>query len=247
MKLLIDIGNTRSKFALANGVGVQPAFEVDHADLTEGVLESHCSDTLKLSSAWISSVGPNSVFASIDLWISRRFKILPEKVLVSEERCGISNGYHDLEKLGVDRWVAAIGARSLHPANDLIIVDAGTAITVDWLSRNDVFEGGVIIPGYALMHSALVDNTAGIKSSVEPTQRIIGKTTHECVNSGLSFGVAGAVERIVIEMQQHINMPSKVILTGGFSSTLAQNLKFDFVADQHLVLTGLAAIARSDI
>jgi len=244
MKLLVDIGNTRSKFALSEDRSVRSAFTVSNEELSAEVLNSHCSESLVPASAWISSVGPGAVLSLIDSWITVRFKMAATHVSVSGEVCGVTNGYHDLDKLGVDRWVAAIGARQVEDKLDLIIIDAGTALTVDWLSRNNVFEGGIIFPGYELMHRALVGNTAGIESKMQLTERIIGKTTSECVNSGISYGLVGAVERIVKEMQKHIKKQCAVIVTGGGAEALSSMMNIEFRLEPRLVLLGLAQIAQ---
>lgn len=244
MKLLVDIGNSRCKFALSDGQSVRSAFTLDNREVSEEILNSHCSESLQPGSAWISSVGPEQVFTTIDLWISRRFNLIASRVRVSDKSCGISNGYHDLEKLGVDRWIAAIGARSVEQNLDVLVIDVGTAITIDWLSHNNVFEGGVILPGYDLMHRALVGNTEGIESNMRHTSRIIGKTTTECVNSGISYGLVGAVERIVREMQQQIKKQCRVIITGGGADALSGKLNIDCHAEPRLVLLGLARIAQ---
>lgn len=247
MKLLVDIGNSRSKFALSEGNSVRTAFTLDNDDLNEDILNSHCSESLSPSTAWICCVGPEKAFSIIDAWVSRRLKIIATRVRVSVEACDITNAYHDAEKLGVDRWVAAIGSRSVESALDVLIIDAGTAVTIDWLSSNNVFEGGVIIPGYQMMHAALIGNTQGIESKLQQTSRIIGKTTSECVNSGISFGLIGAVERIVREMQRHIRKPCRIIVTGGGAEALSSAMKIEHYAEPRLVLLGLAQIAQPSI
>lgn len=243
MKLLVDIGNTRSKFALADNLRLRTTFALDHVALSHDALQRHCSDTLRLDSMWISCVGESGILSTISDWAASHCAVKPELVSVTKECCGVRNAYYDHTRLGVDRWVAAIGASKLAAGRDLIIIDAGTAVTVDWLSRNSVFEGGAILPGYDLMHKSLVGNTAGIEAGLLAADRIIGKTTAECVNSGISYGLAGAVDRIVAEMQKNLGADSNVIITGGSAEKLAKQLYVDHVIEPHLVLLGLARIA----
>ena len=244
MKLLVDIGNSRCKFALCESMLLRTTFTLNNTELSEDILNNHCSESLEPTSAWISCVGPEAAFSTINLWISERFKISPNRVMVTAEACGISNAYHDQQQLGVDRWIAAIGARKVERELDVLLIDAGTAITIDWLSWRNVFEGGVIIPGHHLMHKALVGNTQGIQSNIQQTGRIIGKTTHECVNSGISYGLVGAVERIVREMQIHINKQCRIIVTGGGADSLMRKSTLDYHVEPRLVLLGLARIAQ---
>ena len=246
MKLLIDIGNTRLKWALARGESISGHGSV----LTNSVtprMPLEMKNTLSSAKAfevWISSVGSDKVLEMVaEAWFNSEVAVRVTVVETSSNANGIINGYADIESLGVDRWVALIGARFLHPSGHLIVVDAGTAVTVDWLDSDNTFQGGAILPGPKLMHDALVDSTAGIESQFRGTTQIVGKDTAECVNSGVSYGLVGAVENVINEMKKVINQPSEVLLTGGASAALADHLA---ILNKHcadLVLVGLLAIS----
>ena len=246
MKLLIDIGNSRSKFGLCNDQNLTLAAAIENHQLSSEELDVCLSAIDHPESAWVSSVGESSRLELVREWLMSRFDLDAYVVRVEQSAAGIRNDYKDVDQLGVDRWLAAIGARAVCAAGDIIIIDAGTAVTIDWLDREDVFQGGVIIPGYELMHRALVGNTAGIESRVAGARQIIGKTTRECVNSGLSYGLRGAVERIVTEMQYLIDSSITVLLTGGSSGRLQDQLNLEYRVEPNLVLTGLAALAQGD-
>ena len=144
----------------------------------------------------------------------------------------------------MDRWVAAIGARVVIPAGHVIIVDAGTAVTIDWLSDDNIYEGGVILPGLSLMHASLNSKTAGIKSIYTQADKIIGRTTEECVNSGVSYGLIGGVERVIEEMMLKIPEPATILLTGGSASILMAMSKLEMSLQENLVLLGVAKVSN---
>jgi len=237
--LLFDIGNTRLKWAHATLDKIVTTGAINLIDLNDSALNQHFDLYAQPKSILISNVASDDVLALVQAWFEARFNVQAEVIKVTERIGSINNAYTDISSLGVDRWMAAIGARYLVEEGDLIIVDAGTAVTIDWLSADNSFEGGVILPGLALMHDSLVGRTAGIKSEFSDRSQIIGKTTKECVNSGISFGLAGAIERIVEEMNKNINRPTKVILTGGAAKSLAVKLKINTINESNLVLLGL--------
>jgi type III pantothenate kinase len=249
MNLLVDIGNTRLKWCLldeenmlAEGthlcvdvVGMEPPMQ----------LRSMLIQPDTIGAVWVSSVGPESVLDwLLNHWCNKVESARINIVAVTEFSAGIYNAYRDHQKLGVDRWVAAIGARAQIPTGDLLVIDAGTAVTIDWLSAENVFEGGAILPGAQLMHDALVGNTAGIVSEFKDTVQIVGKTTVECVNSGVSFGLIGAIERVVFEMNKMIDRPAKLALTGGAAQMLHKHLGIETEVFPHLVLSGLKVLAK---
>ena len=244
MQLLFDIGNTRIKWACYYDGEIQSSGSFNAVDNRKSVLDEAFSGSDKPDSIWISNVGSATVLDVVIDWCEGIYELKPNVIKISKSFQGINNNYQSQESLGVDRWVAAIGARLVVPLGDVIIIDAGTAVTIDWLSHNDVFEGGVILPGFSLMHDSLIRNTAGIKSEFSQSQKIIGRTTEECVNSGVSYGLVGAIERIVREIQQGIAQDSTILLTGGSALLIDAMSNFNMIVQQDLVLLGVASIAK---
>ncbi len=240
MKLLFDIGNTRIKWAHYLDDQVYSSASINAANSDLAVLQSNFENSPKPDSVWVSNVGSAEALSIVTGWTRSAFKLEPNVIKVSKACCGVKNNYQTQDTLGVDRWLAAVGARAVVPKGHVIIVDAGTAITVDWLSEESCFEGGVILPGLNLMRDALVKNTAGIKSDYSEVQKIIGRTTEECVNSGVTYGLIGAVERIVKEMQNSISEPTTIILTGGSASIIKTMSDFEMIIKNDLVLLGVA-------
>ncbi len=148
--------------------------------------------------------------------------------------------YDTPHTLGADRIAAAAGARSLFPGEDCIIFDFGTAITVDFLSRDGVFQGGNISLGMNMRFSAMNHFTRKLPlvEGREP-QRVEGKNTQEAINNGVILG-------IIFEVQKYIeNYPShKIIFTGGDAVFFAKMLKSPIFVVCNLVMVGLSKIAQ---
>jgi type III pantothenate kinase len=246
MQLLLDIGNTRIKWALVDRaeIIVDGAVQSNPVDLAQLSLQLR---SYNVSAACACCVNSDGTLAAVQDWLRQQYALEAVVIGVRRKAGKISNGYQQISTLGVDRWVAAVGARKLLSEGDLIIVDVGTATTIDWLDVDDVFQGGSILPGLALMRDSLVSGTAHIESSDIDSAQIIGKTTAECVNSGLSYGAVGAVERIVEEMQTLIGRKARMVLTGGGAEALTSKLRLEVLHEPQLVLLGLLQLSPETI
>jgi type III pantothenate kinase len=165
-----------------------------------------------------------------------------------KQACGITNSYRQPRRLGVDRWVAMIGARA-ESKSALCIVDAGSAITIDALDRHGMHLGGQIIPGLHLMHRALESDTAGIKGlrirAVAPGtgMALFANSTSGAVQAGAINAICGAIDRAVKTMRA-AGLRPKIFVTGGGSSPILEQLSTSVLHRPHLVLQGLAAMLQ---
>ncbi|MBL4672361.1 MAG: type III pantothenate kinase [Arenicella sp.] len=255
MKLLIDAGNTRVKWAISEArVGTT----LESSVIESGVVDSDWSELVdyvgKVESVWLSCVASESVRDLILSQVEDLFGLEPQVATVSAGAPGMVNNYQDLGKLGVDRWVAALGARALVNDGDLIVIDAGTAVTIDLVSAENRFEGGVILPGLAAMQDALLGRTAGIQSQPSTVESVIGTNTHDCVNSGAQFGLLGAIERVVAEIvdvvqarQSHRGFVGKVprlLIMGGDADRIVEGSALDLEIQSHMIFYGLMLISK---
>ena len=142
IRLLFDIGNTRLKWALANGFtitarGSEPT-ELDGVASCIKEIERTLVDKgyQKVESALICSVGPKVVLSSTVSTVEERLGVVAQVVGVTASAVGVQNFYEDQSRLGVDRWVAVLGAAQESNSLATIVVDAGTAITIDYLSAS---------------------------------------------------------------------------------------------------------------
>lgn len=166
---------------------------------------------------------------------------------------------HDLElnvdvehpdDVGVDRLVAAVAANHLRASDRAaIVVDAGSAVTVDAVSADGVFLGGAILPGVMMVAQALAEQ-ADLLPLIELTPDdekppVLGKSTEGAMRSGLFWGVVGAVRELVQRISPQFDSPPQVFLSGGLGSQLAPLLSGDTRYAPHLVLRGIALASRS--
>jgi type III pantothenate kinase len=168
---------------------------------------------------------------------------IPFRVILSEaEQLGVSNGYREPRQLGSDRWAALIAAHALKPGHKLV-VNAGTAVTVDALTADGHFLGGLIVPGPALMRRSLSHGTAGLRLT-EGDFRDFPESTPEAITSGAVQACAGAIERMAGLMQARGVAPARVLLSGGAAHELMPRLSLPCAVHETLVLDGLLLIAR---
>lgn len=257
--LLFDIGNTRIKWAFAHNktILVKDAFVFSPAGLSDCIrhvellLERFGLDGL--TKVMISSVAGVEVLDGVRDSIKARWGLKAETVKVEPSFRNIVNRYRRRDQLGVDRWVAVIGASQYDYEGAKIIVDVGTAVTVDYLSSSDEYLGGAILPGRDLIFSLLNLNTANIVShqdKVTEFESFFGATTSECINIGSHAGLNGAVAAIIEGMLEEMPEPTHVLLCGGGAESVDAYLKT--IKYQHLlvveskpdlILSGLIALS----
>jgi len=146
------------------------------------------------------------------------------------------------EKIGADRIANAVAARQLYGA-PVAVADFGTATTITVVGREGDFLGGAILPGLRLMNSVLVAGTSQLMDVVlEAPARALGIDTPGCIRSGLFYGTAGAVERILKEIEEEKGFNLKVVLTGGYAPVIGGFVKRDHEMNISLTLEGLKVL-----
>ena len=242
--LAIDVGNTRLKWALysAPKPGAGP--------LHHGAVFLEAIDDLA-ETGWKNLPAPSSMLGSVVAGegIRRRaeaqleiWDVEPRWVVSSASACGVTNGYDHPNRLGVDRWVALIGARQRMLARGaprpVLVVMVGTAVTVDALDTSGRFLGGLILPGFGLMLRALEMGTAGLKA---PTGEAVDfpTNTSDALMSGGSDAIAGAVERMYRKLRQRGGEMPAVMMSGGAAVKLASITDLPVEMVDTLIFDGL--------
>lgn len=231
MKLCLDAGNSRLKWGLhgAGGWRSQGALFYDALENLPSLLPMQPEE--KLQQTMACNVAGPEIAARIER-LAMLLKTKLDWLSSSRSACGVVNGYDRPEQLGSDRWAALIGARMLHPG-PLLVVMAGTATTIDSLDRSGNFQGGLILPGLALMRAALAHNTTGL-SEAEGHYQTFPRNTGDAIVSGAIEATVGAIER------QAAQMPGALcVISGGAASELAPRLPLPYRQIDNLVLEGL--------
>src|SRR5450759_2561278 len=157
-------------------------------------------------------------------------------------QCGVRNSYDDPAQLGCDRWAALIGARRLYDG-PAVVVNAGTALTVDALAGDGVFVGGIIVPGAQLMRVALAGHTAALK--LQPGKfSFFPNTTGDAIMSGAINALAGAIERMARFLAETGQRQPACVLSGGGAALIEPHLNLEVKVVDNLVLEGLLTIAH---
>ena len=243
MLLLIDAGNTRVKWALAApGAGVgqwSSCGAALHADLEAAAAGWHGQG---VTSALVSNVAGAVLRERLSALLG---PIATEWFASSGARAGLVNGYREPQRLGCDRFAAAIGARALAPGQALVVATCGTATTVDAVTADGRFAGGMILPGLALMAGALAQNTAQLPQAAPAPGSpppLFADNTNDAIVSGCLSAQAGAIERAVSAHAQAL-----CILSGGAAPYIAPALKCRYRMVDNIVLAGLHAAALFDM
>lgn len=176
-------------------------------------------------------------------FLEEKYLCKPE-IALSESGCaGLVNKYKNPRALGVDRWLACLAAWRESEKNAVLIVDAGSAITIDTVNDKSEFVGGYIIPGLEMMQKALVGNTGqiacGISAQFCDNYNRLPTSTNEAVQRGSCFAVLASVERAVRQFLQQWP-DGRVYFTGGYGAEIAQAVEMAECYRQDLVLEGLA-------
>jgi type III pantothenate kinase len=247
MKLLLDAGNSRLKWAT-----------LEHGELTPGGAISYATQPVakagdRLADAWaalpvptsivLCSVAPAAFTHSVIQWCHRRWSCPIHSVRSQARAHGVTNAYPRPETLGNDRWAALIGTHRHYHGNKCII-DAGTAVTIDLIDAGGHHTGGLIAPGYQSMLHALQSTTRlNIPSHANaPMELSPGNNTADCIHAGVLYSLVGLIEQAA---RQFADGDNRVILTGGNAGMLRPVLSLHPIHDPDLVFSGLSVIAES--
>jgi type III pantothenate kinase len=157
-------------------------------------------------------------------------------------QAGVTNGYDEPSRLGADRWAALIGARA-RVGSACVVVNAGTAITVDSLSRDGQFLGGIILPGLETMLHALEVRTAGLRR-LPGSHRDFPTTTADAMTTGVVDAAVGAVQRVQGRLALLVRGEVRTLLSGGAAESLRPHLADGCECVDQLVLEGLRVAAE---
>jgi type III pantothenate kinase len=241
--LLIDIGNSRVKWAFASADQIEPGLAfASQLDEAAAAFTRCWADQPPAAQVVVANVAGPAIAAALQTWIENHWAITPQFVRTAPEGFGVVNGYASPENLGVDRWVALIGARHAI-RGPLVVADCGTAITVDGLDGTGLHLGGLITPGLALMRQSLASGTRSLPLSQTQTYEHLARETQAAISSGTRLAAVGLIERTVRHIAQRLSVEPTLLLTGGDADEIAAGLDIAVETRPNLVLEGLHLIA----
>jgi type III pantothenate kinase len=253
MLLVLDVGNTNTTMGVYSGETLirhwrltskqQTADEVGFTIL--GLLDSFSIDKSKIEAAVYASVVPpldEMFLEGVEHYVG-----VPCMRVTHELNTGLKIKMKNPTGLGADRLLNAVAGIEKYGA-PLIVVDLGTAITLDVISKDGSYLGGTISPGMELGMEALFSRTAQLpKISLEAPGHFIGGDTIEAIQSGIVYGSAGMVDTLINGVFDEVGGPCRVIATGGHAQIFAKYSKIVKDVDQWLTLDGLRIIYERNI
>ncbi|MGB4441092.1 MAG: type III pantothenate kinase [Coriobacteriia bacterium] len=249
MLLAVDIGNTQTVLGLIEGRTIESRWRMaTDATLTSDeirvkiggllALDGHDSDAI--DGVAIASVVPSLTAAYEDL--AERITGARPLVIGPGVKTGLAIAYENPREVGADRIVNAVAAIEAHGA-PVIVVDFGTATTLDVIDSGGAYLGGAIAPGIETSAEALFRRAARLSAvDLEPPTRVIGRNTRESVQSGLLFGEAARVDGLVRRTWAELGYECPVVATGGLAERLSPLCETVTAVDADLTLTGLALV-----
>ena len=242
MNLVLDLGNSRCKWALAND-SLMPGGAFAYGDDFTRTLDNGFSALPRPQHVAAVCVAASGHLQTLAQWVQRRWGLELQPIITRAAQLGVTNAYKDPTSLGADRWAALIAARARLPGA-ACVVDCGTALTIDALDQSGMYRGGVILPGLALMRAALL-RTQGVRDVVGDAGSALAQSTADGVAAGTLFGLAGAIDRILDEQAALLGATPQVLITGGDAQPLRALLRHAVQHAPDLVLEGVARIARA--
>jgi len=243
MLLVIDIGNTNATFGVFDKENLINRFSIETPH-GQNAVEIHNLIKENLSGD-VSGV----IISSVVTEVNDSFQELAEKffnlkpVFVDHTfDFGLEIKYNPRSALGADRIVDAFAAVEKY-GKPCIICDFGTATTIDAVNSRGEYLGGIIVAGMNVLADSLFQKTSKLpKVKIEKPDKVIGDSTVSCIQSGIYFGYAGLVEKLLQKMIKELGEKPKIIATGGLASTIAESVEMIETVDKNLMLEGLRLI-----
>jgi len=246
MTLLVDIGNTRFKWARLregrlgeHGAGAyRPERVGEFLDARWGVIPPP-------GRVLGCNVGGREAERAVARWVARHWRVPCAFVAAAARGFGVANAYAEPATMGPDRWAALVAARA-RLGVPACIVDCGSALTVDLVDGEGVHRGGVIAPGLGLMRQVLAERTRRVGRVAESGPAPwLGRSTPEAVAAGTLHALVGAVEQVRARALSELGCAPDCLLTGGDARWIRGRLAGVVRHEPDLVLQGLAVMAEA--
>lgn len=252
--LLLDIGNTRVKLGLVedNDYEYLGAFSIQNF-VDENTVLSFLNDLdFNPNHIYVSSVAEEQVEMQLRHAIAVKWGLMPIFMSTQLGCCNIKNGYQFPFKLGVDRWLSLLGARTYTEA-DFIVIDAGTAITVDSVIGGK-HQGGFIAPGLSILRQSLTINTARLNddcAAIENNSKeakpepSLACDTQSAICGGTLYMASAFVNSLVVDLLSQSESMPNIYFTGGDGALLSSLLTVESEYIEDLVLLGIINVKEN--
>ena len=248
-KIFLDIGNSYIKWASVTDEGYALHEPLTIEEVIDSELSAFDFDEV-IDEVYFSSVGNSDGVDALKSLIQSEWQILPIQLTSQKSCCGLTSGYDNFSQLGDDRWFAMLGGVDMY-SQPIVVVDAGTAITIDAVVEGQHL-GGLIVPGLYTMRKSLATNTADLAdysmpqlSESESTPTLLATDTASAILGGTLYMTASFINQVIDDLNRQLETQLKVLLTGGEAPQLLPLLdeEVEFIPD--LILQGMVAVEES--
>ena len=253
MLLAIDIGNTNIVIGVIEDdvIRFEARIATDQVRTSDqygveikNVLEAYGVSKDEIEDCIISSVVP-PVFNSVKTGV---IKVIGKQPMVVGPglKTGLNVNVDVPSQVGSDRIVIAVAALAEYKP-PLVLMDLGTATTIEVVEPGNMYLGGIIFPGVKISLDALTSRAAQLPGiSLDKPKNIIGRNTVDCMRSGMMYGTAAMIDGIVERIEEELGHPSTLIATGGLAQFITPLCKHDIILERDLLLKGLNIIYKKN-
>lgn len=243
MNLLIDIGNTRTKWGMALEGRITSGFSLVNNQINRQTLADAWRDISPPARIAVASVSTKTIS---ELVLSVALELWPDAKIVrvnsQAHGFGVTNAYFKPQKLGVDRWLSLVAVHNHYPS-PACIVDCGTAITLDLIDQRGLHSGGMICPGLTMMKKSLSTGAEFLQYTESRYDSGPANFTEAAIYTGTLMAAAGLVEHVFAAQPEG----SLLILTGGDAQLIADEVGYKSIVDVDLVLRGLTIVLEGAV
>ncbi|MBT8139109.1 MAG: type III pantothenate kinase [Gammaproteobacteria bacterium] len=253
LELLIDVGNTRCKWQLRDAGGTLLAASVSDSALSKlpanifRDMQRHYPDASALQRVRVALVRGAEDQRILNQALAETFNCPIQFAQTQNKTLGLKNSYSQPSQMGVDRWCAVIAAAAESgipgAAQAMCVVDAGSAVTIDWIDPNGRHLGGYITPGYAMQLRTLLSGTGKVFANLKADASSIelASDTHNAVHSGILASIVSHINGSLDRQRSRVDGNVRLFLTGGDAELLMPYLQ-EPLHRPDLVLDGLALL-----
>lgn len=247
MNVVVDIGNSRVKWARAADGRLEAPGRASHRESVSGALDALIEALPEqVERVVVANVAGEALAEALGRRLRAARGVEPEFVSSATHGGGLRAAYADPARLGADRWAAMIAAHDSYPG-PVGVIDAGTTVTFDAVDADGQHLGGLILAGPKMTADALRRDTQGVRATVDVSRRpfgldVLGKSTDEAVGLGAMLALSGAIDHAAEAVADALGLEPTVLLTGGGGRSLEPWLRTAVRYREDLVLEGLALL-----
>ena len=245
--LLVDIGNTRVKWALLRDARLSRMRAAAHGGKGAALRALVRAAPRNVRRVVAVCVAGKTLERALTASARARFGVTPEFIRSARGAAGVRNGYRESWRLGADRWVSVVGAHALARGRAVVIANIGTALTIDGVAPDGRHLGGAIVPGPSTMIASLLSGTHGIRRRANGSRArergLFARDTASALAAGANYAAAAFVDRALREAATAMKARPLLLLTGGAAPLLRPYIKSAVREVPDLVLRGLAVFS----